>query len=58
MNKYRNDINSAEYVFVHFINAKFENVACETDKILKKKREKFTTICTRLGKVKKVQVLK
>ena len=56
--KYRNDINSAEYVFVHFMNAKFENVACETDKILKKKREKFTTICTRLGKVKKVQVLK
>ena len=40
------------------MNAKFENVACETDKILKKKRGKFTTICTRFGKVKKVQVLK
>lgn len=52
--KYSENINSVEYIFVHFMNTKFENVANEVDNILNKKREKFTSICMRIGKVKKV----
>ena len=52
--KYSESINSVEYIFVHFMNTKFENVADEVDRILKKKREKFTSISLRLGKIKKV----
>ena len=52
--KYSESINSVEYIFVHFMNTKFENVADEVDGILNKKREKFTSICMRIGKVKKV----
>lgn len=52
--KYSKSINSVEYIFVHFMNTKFENVANEVDGILNKKREKFTSICMRTGKVKKV----
>ena len=51
--KYSESINSVEYIFVHFMNTKFENVANEVDNILNKKREKFTSICLRLGKIKK-----
>ncbi len=43
-----------KYIFVHFMNTKFENVADEVDGILNKKRDKFTSICMRIGKVKKV----
>ena len=32
------------------MNVDFENVADEVDQILNKKREKFTSICVRLGK--------
>lgn len=52
--KYSKSINSVEYIFVHFMNIKFENVANEVDNILNKRREKFTSICMRIGKVKKV----
>ena len=52
--KYSESINSVEYIFVHFMNTKFENVADEVDRILNKKREKFTSICLRLGKIKKI----
>ena len=52
--KYSESINSVEYIFVHFMNTKFENVADEVDRILNKKREKFTSISLRLGKIKKV----
>lgn len=52
--KYSKSINSVEYIFVHFMNTKFENVADEVDGILNKKRDKFTSICMRIGKVKKV----
>ena len=52
--KYSKSINSVEYIFVHFMNTKFENVADEVDGILNKKRENFTSICMRIGKVKKV----
>lgn len=52
--KYSKEINSAEYIFTHFMNVSFENVADEVDKILNQKREKFTSICVRLGKKIKV----
>ena len=52
-NKYSKEINSTEYIFTHFMNASFKNVADELDEILNKKREKFTSICVRLGKTKK-----
>ena len=36
------------------MNLSFENVADEVNKILNRKREKFTSICVRLGKKIKV----
>lgn len=48
--KYSESIKSVEYIFSHFTNTKCENVADEVDSILNKKREKFTSICIRLGK--------
>lgn len=55
--KYSKDINSVEYIFTHFMNVSFKNVADEVDGILNKKREKFTSVCTRLGKVKERKIL-
>lgn len=52
--KYSKDINNVEYIFTHFMNATFEHEADEIDKILNKRRKKFTSICVRLGNVKKV----
>ena len=49
--RYSKSINEVEYIFTHFMKANFENVANETDKILGKKRKKFTSICVRFGKV-------
>lgn len=51
---YKNDINSVEYVFTHFMKCKFINVANEIDNILGIKRSKFTTMCIRFGKLIKV----
>lgn len=48
----KNYINNAQYIFTHFMNCSFKNVADELDKIINKKRNKFTSICIRLGKVK------
>ena len=50
--KYSKDITNVEYIFTHYMNAKFENVANELDEILNKKRGSFTSVCVRLGKVK------
>lgn len=52
--KYKNDINSHEYIFTHFMKSSFVRVADQTDKIIGKKREDLTSICVRFGKVKKV----
>lgn len=52
--KYKNDINSHEYIFTHFMKSSFVRVADQTDKIIGKKREALTSICVRFGKVKKV----
>ena len=54
VHKYSKDINNVEYIFTHFMNATFEHEADEIDKILNKRRKKFTSICVRLGNVKKV----
>lgn len=55
--KYSKDINEVEYIFTHYMNAKFENAANELDKILNKKADRFTSVCVRLGKVKKKRVI-
>ena len=52
--KYKEDISNHEYIFTHFMKAKFTNVADETDKILERKRDGFTSICIRYGKVYKI----
>ena len=52
-NKYAKDMNEVGYIFTHYMNAKFENVANELDKILNKKRSEFTSVCVRLGKVRR-----
>lgn len=51
--KYFENINSAEYIFTHFMNVSFKNTAKELDEILKQKSKKFTSVCIRLGKIKK-----
>lgn len=53
--KYAKDINNVEYIFTHFTKASFKNVADETDKIIGKKRKKFTSICVRFGKIKNIK---
>lgn len=56
--KYSGDINNVQYIFVHFMNSSFKNVADEVDKILNKKRDGFTSVCMRFGNIKKYEVLK
>lgn len=56
--KYSRDINNVQYIFVHFMNSIFKNVADEVDKILNKKRDGFTSVCMRFGNIKKYEVLK
>lgn len=51
--RYGKEIHNVEYIFTHFMSTNFVNVADEVDKILNKKREEFTSICIRYGKVKK-----
>ena len=52
--KYSSDINNVQYIFVHFMNSSFKNVADEVDKILNKKRDEFTSVCMRFGNIKKI----
>lgn len=49
--KYSGKLNNVEYIFVHFMNAKFERVAKEMDKILKVRRTRVINICSRLGRI-------
>lgn len=56
--KYKSDINNVEYIFVHFMKANFLRVSDEVDKILNKKRIKYTSICSRFGKIIKYNVYK
>ena len=50
--KYKNDIQNPEYILTHFMKSNFKNIANDLDKILNKKRKKYTTICIRFGKIK------
>lgn len=52
--KYGEDINKVEYIFTHFMNTKFVKEADKVDKILNKKRNKFTSVCIRLGKIRNI----
>lgn len=45
-------IKKVDYVFVHYMNARFTRLADEMDKLLKIKRIEFKTICSRIGKIK------
>ena len=56
--KYGKDINNVSYIFTHFMKCNFTNDADSLDKVLNKKRESFTSICIRFGKIKKYNVLK
>lgn len=53
LNKEKHNINNAEYVIVHFLDGDMSAVAAEMDKILRLKREKYTSIQCVWGKVKK-----
>ena len=50
--KYAKDLNRVSYIFTHFMKSNFNNVSEEVDKITKKKRDKFISVCIRFGKVK------
>lgn len=53
--KYKNDFKSVEYIFTHYMDSAFTNVADELDKILKLKRKSLTSVCIRKGKIVKVK---
>lgn len=53
--QYSEELKNVDYIFVHFMNAKFTILADEMDGILKVKRNKLTTICSKLGKIKSRQ---
>lgn len=49
----KHNISCAEYVIVHFLDGNMSAVADETDKILRLKREKYTSVQCVWGKIKK-----
>ena len=49
---YSGKLNNVEYILIHFMNAKFKNIADEMDSILKIKRTKLISLCSRMGKIK------
>ena len=51
--RYKKDMNNVQYIFTHFMDATFESVANELDKILGQKRTHFKSVCIRFGKVRK-----
>ena len=51
-NKYSGKIKNVEYILIHFRKNKFIKAADEMDDILKIKRKKVTTICSKFGKIK------
>lgn len=55
--KYSGKIKKVEYIFTHFMKAKFIKVANEMDYILKTKNTKLKTICVRFGKVKSEKLI-
>lgn len=55
--KYSGKFKKVEYIFTHFMKAKFIKVANEMDYILKTKNTKLKTICVRFGKVKREKII-
>lgn len=53
--EYSGKLKNVDYTFIHFMKAKFTILADEMDSILKIKRNKLTTICSRFGKIKSEQ---
>lgn len=51
---YSGKLKQVDYVLVHFIKAKFNVIASEMDELLKIKHSGFKSICTRMGKIKKI----
>ncbi len=49
----KHNISCAEYVIVHFLDGNMSGVADEMDKILRLKREKYTSVQCVWGKIKK-----
>lgn len=49
----KHNINKAEYVIVHFLDSNMDAVADEIDKILRLKRDNYTSIQCVWGKIKK-----
>ena len=56
LTKEKHNISCAEYVIVHFLDGNMSAVADEMDVILRKKREKYTSVQCVWGKVKKEEV--
>lgn len=54
--KYSDDINSYDLVLTHFMKSKFLGIYKEVCKILKSRGFKFTSICVRFGKIKKIYI--
>lgn len=50
------NLNKVDYVLVHFMKASFLKVVNKMDNLLGIKHSKYTSICCRFGKVKKVSV--
>lgn len=51
--KEKHNIKKAEYIFVHASDADMSSVAAATDKVLRLKNDKYTSIQCVLGKIKK-----
>ncbi len=49
----KHNIKKAEYIFVHALQTDVKTVAAETDKILRLKNDKYTSIQCVYGKIKK-----
>lgn len=54
MQAYAGKLKSVEYVFVHFMRAKFARIADEADKILGVRRESFKSYSSHYGKIKEI----
>lgn len=49
----KHNIKKAEYIFVHALGSDMRSVAADTDKILRLKNDKYTSIQCVFGKIKK-----
>ena len=54
MNQYKDEINIKEFTIVHFMNNELLNVKNEIDDMIGNTKYKFTSICSQIGKKKKI----